>query len=389
MPDEHDITSMTEQTEDLQRRVRLFVTDTVTATIGQSMSLDRWVARAIYEKLYRDIASYYPKFGTQDPDTVRKISERYGDQHHGLLYLHRNETVVLLKVGSKRAIEMIRMQPEMQPDRQLAQKTAEELASAGLPCTASAVVYIPMDSNLESDIWVEAYHPDQDTEQRSRHFVNALVMATITQNSSRDVQKLPGPSDLANPCDLCVARRLAASCGIDMKQVARYFSLKAWVGTSMHQKLENDLPRVYGHAQQEITVPIAVIQDLGEIKGHVDAFFPRKVTMSDWKSTDMKKLDRIMKYGVSPSHFGQTMLYMYGLRKKGLDCKYATLTYIPRDSGKVSDIWVASCAYREDVAVGLLNRTRSLLDKLKLGDVGSLLSDPDCYVCNVQHRIRR
>jgi hypothetical protein len=389
MPDVHDINNMTERTEDLQRRIRLFVTDTVTATIGQNVSLDRWVASAIYEKLSRDITSYYPKFGTHDPETVQRISALYDGQHHGLLYLHRDKTVVLLKVGSKRAIEIVRSRPEIQPDRQLAQKTAEELDAAGLPCTTSAVLYIPMDSNVESDIWVEAYHPDPETEQRSRHFVNALLMATITQNSSRDVQKLPGPSDLANPCDLCVARRLAASCGIDMKQTVRYFSLKAWVGTSMHEKLENDLSTVYRYAEQEITVPIEVIPDLGAIKGHVDAFFPRKLTMSDWKSTDMKKLQRIKKYGVSPSHFGQTMLYMLGLRKMGMDCDYATLTYIPRDSNKVSDIWVASCAYREDVAVGLLNRTKSLLERLKVGDVGSLLSDPDCYVCNVQHRIRR
>lgn len=389
MPDVHDSNNMTEQTEDLQRRVRLFVTDTVTATIGRDTSLDQWVAAAIYEKLFRDITSYYPKFGTHGPEKVQEISSRYRDQQHGLFYLHRNETVVLLQVCSKRAIEVIRSQPGIQPDRLLAQKIAEELSDAGLACSGAAVVYIPMDSNLETDIWVESYHPDPDTEQRSRHFVSSLLLATITQNSSRDVQRLPGPSDLANPCDLCVARRLADSCGIDMKQAARYFSLKAWVGTSMHQKLENDLPPVYPYAEQEITVPIEVITGLGAVKGHVDAFFPKKKTMGDWKSTDMKKLDRIMQYGVPPSHFGQTMLYMYGLKKRGLDCEYATLTYIPRDSEKVSDIWVASCAYREDVAVGLLNRTRSLLDRLKLGDVGSMLSDPDCYVCNVQHRIRR
>lgn len=365
------------------------MTDTVRATIGRNTPLDIWVATAIYEKLREDIASYYKDFGTQDAETVQKVAEQNTGLHDGLLYLHRNETIVLVKVVSKRIIDVIRASETTHPDREDAQKIADDLAAARLPCTGSAVAYIPYDSNNESDLWVEAYRRDPLEEQRSKHYVSSLVQATITQNSARDVQKLPGPSDLANPCDLCVARRIAASCGIGMTQLPRHFSLKAWVGTAMHQKLERDLPLVYPHAQQEITVPIEVIPHLGALKGHVDAFLPKKLTMGDWKTTDMKKLDRIKKSGVPWSHFGQTMLYMYGLKKKGLECDYATLTYIPRDSQNISDIWVASCAYREDVAVGLLNRTRDLLDRLRDGDVGSFQSDPDCFVCHVQHRIRR
>jgi len=376
--------------DDVQRRVRLFMEDTVKATIGRNMSLDSWVAAAIHEKLSQDIRSYYPQFGTQGPEIVRQVASRHPGEHDGLLYLHRHRTVVLLQVISKRVIDVVRSAPQVQPDRQAAQKIAEELdGHPGTPCTGSAVLYVPFDSNNDNDIWTEAYHPQIDEETRLRHFVNSIALATITQNSSRDVQKLPGPSDLANPCDLCVARRIAGCCGIDMRQVPRQFSLKAWVGTALHEKLERDLPRVYPYAHQEITVPIAVIPDLGEIKGHVDAYFPRRLIMSDWKSTDMKKLDKIRAHGVSAAHFGQTMLYMFGLKKKGLECDYATLTYLPRDSAEVSDIWVASCAYREDVAVGLLNRTRSLIERLKAGDVGSMESDEDCFVCHVQHRIRR
>lgn len=375
--------------EEQQRRVRLFVKDTVKATIGRATNLDTWTAWAIHEKLTRDIDSYYHGFGTHKPEVVQKIAMTFDGEHDGLLYLHKHQTVVLLKVISRRVIDVIKASEHIHPDREVAQKIATELNSFGLTCTASAVAYIPFDSNNENDLHLEAYHPDVMEEQRTRHYTNALIQATITQSSARDVQKLPGPSDLANSCDLCLARRLASSCGVDMSQPPRRFSLKAWVGTAMHQKLESDLPKVYPYAEQEITVPIETVPHLGAVKGHVDAFFPRKRTMGDWKSTDMKKLDRIMKFGVPSSHFGQTMLYMYGLKKKGLKCDYATLTYIPRDSDDTSSIWVASCAYREDVAVGLLNRTRSLIDRLKDGDVGSLQSDPDCFVCHVQHRIRR
>lgn len=363
--------------------------DTVTATIGRGARLDLWVAKAIYQKMVKDIGTYYPNFGRTGQDAVQGVEEKYTELQQGLLYLHKHQTVVLLRMETKHTIKLVRASESFHPDREAARLIAEEINGRGVPCMSSAVLYIPFDSNNDSDLHVEAYHPDPDDQVRSHHYVKSLFQATITQSSSRDVQRMPGPSDLANPCDFCVASRIAATCGISMKQHPSHFSLKAWVGTAMHEKLERDLPRVYRFAQQEITVPIAEIQNFGKIKGHTDVFFPRKRAMSDWKSTDMKKLERIREFGVPTSHFGQTMLYMYGLRQAGYECDYATLTYIPRDSKNMEDIYVVSCGYRGDVALRLLKRTKSLLDRLKSGDVGSMLSDPDCFVCTVQPLLRR
>lgn len=375
--------------QEKQREVRAFVTDTIKETIGKTTQLNTWVAGSIHEKLVQDITNFYPGFGKRGADLVKEVAEKSSEEHNGLLYLHRNQTIVLVKVISRRVIDFIKASVHVHPDRDSAQRIASELSARGLECSASAVAYIPFDSNNAEDLHLEAYHPDSALEERTRAYTLALIQATITQSSARDVQKLPGPSDLANTCDQCLAQRLASALGVTMSQTAQNFSLKAWLGTAMHQKLEVGLPGVYPYAQQEITVPIETVPYLGSVKGHVDAFFPKKKTMADWKSTDMKKLEKIMKLGVPWSHFGQTMLYMYGLKKSGRECDYATLAYIPRDSSDASNIWVASCEYREDVAVGLLNRTRSLIDRLKGGDVGSLKSDPDCFVCHVQHRIRR
>lgn len=367
----------------------MFLKDAVSATIGFDVPLDVWARKAIYEKLTNDIESFYKDFGRSHTGVVADVAARHPEDHHGLLYLHREKIVVVLQVVSRRVIEMIRAHPGLDPGAVGASHVREALDASGAPCAESAVLYFPFDSNDEADIHVTAQSPEDEDRTRIRNYVNGLAVATIIRSSARDIQRLPGPSDLSNPCDLCLARRLSQSCGVDMAQGENFFSLKAWFGTSMHEKLERDLPKVYPHAEQEITVPIAVIQGLGQIKGHVDIYLPRLLAMDDWKSTDMKKLDKIRANGVSPSHFGQTMLYMYGLRKSGRSCDYAALTYIPRDSQNVSDIWVASCSYREDVAVGLLNRTNSLMQKLKSGDVGSFLSDPDCYVCHVQSKVRR
>ena len=230
---------------------------------------------------------------------------------------------------------------------------------------------------------------DDDTQVRARAFIRDLIRLTMTNPSDRDKQRLPGPSDLADPCDVCLARKIAASCGIsDPSGRDRNFSLKAWNGTAVHQKIEHDLPVVYKHAEQEITVEIAEIKGLGLIKGHVDLYVPAHRVMTDWKTTDLRKLKTYQHTGVPSSHFGQTMLYMLGLRKSGREVDTATLCYIPRDSNKESDIWVASCSFREDVAVGLLERAGRLTTMVRSGEAGSLVPEDGCFPCTVQPHLR-
>lgn len=231
---------------------------------------------------------------------------------------------------------------------------------------------------------------DEESQRKARLFVRDLAHAAITRPSARDKQKLPGPSDLADPCDVCLANKIALALGFAIAAPfsARTFSLKAWNGTAVHQKIERDLPAIYSHAEQEITVQIAEVEGLGVIKGHIDLYIPAQALMTDWKTTDVKKLNVIQSSGVPVSHFGQTMLYMLGLRRSGRPCDVSTLCYIPRDSNKISDIWVASCSFREDVALGLLERAARLTALVRSGETGALAPDDGCFVCTVQPRLR-
>lgn len=230
---------------------------------------------------------------------------------------------------------------------------------------------------------------DEELQHQTRSFVRDLLMATVTMPSSRDEQRMPGPSDLADPCDVCVAHKIALSCGMAIENPnRRNFSLKAWNGTAVHQKIERDLPRVYRHAEQEITVEIGEVVGLGMIKGHIDLYLPLMKAMCDWKTTDLKKLNVYRTSGVPASHFGQTMLYMHGLRTSGREAEVATLAYIPRDSNRTSDMWVASCSFREDIALGLLERAEQLTDLVRSGRSAGLEPDAGCFVCMVQPRLR-
>jgi hypothetical protein len=276
-----------------------------------------------------------------------------------------------------------------------------------------------------------------EDQENIRAFVEGIVVATITRPSARDKQQTPGPSDLADKCDLCVASKIASSLGMGT-HTERGFSLKAWLGTAVHEKLEKDLPGVYAHAEREITVDIAHIPGIGLVQGHVDLFLSRKKTLVDYKTTDMKKLkgyqsqaglgayvqgltaperEELTKLkamdragllaeadlgrmvmlmsrseehsgGVPSEYMGQTMLYLYGLRAMGREADYAVLAFIPRDSNNVSDIWVASCAYRQDVAQGVINRAAHLASLVKAGRINELAAHPECFPCSIRPRLR-
>jgi hypothetical protein len=277
-----------------------------------------------------------------------------------------------------------------------------------------------------------------EEQKNLRNFVEGIAVATITRPSARDRQKSPGPSDLADKCDLCVARKISASLGLG-SHTDRGFSLKAWMGTAIHEKLERDLPAIYQHAEREIEVDVAQVPGIGLVRGHVDVFLPRQRAAVDYKTTDLKKLkgyqtqaspgaythgltaqqreelarlkalDRagalsqsdigrmvlLMSRseehsgGVPQEYMGQTMLYLYGLRAMGREADYAVLVFIPRDSNNLSDIWVASCAYRPDVAQGVLNRAAHLARLVREGKVGELEAHPECFPCVIRPRLAR
>lgn len=278
----------------------------------------------------------------------------------------------------------------------------------------------------------------EDSQGRLRQFFHGLAVATITRPSRRDRQKAPGPSDLANKCDLCVAKRIADFLGVPSGS-ERTFSLKAWLGTAVHEKLERDLKALYPHALQEVTVTIGDVPGIGVVVGHVDIFLPRKRAIGDWKTTDLEKLEgyrtrsgpaaytqgltaqerreldalkdlerserlpqsklpRMIELmsrakehsgGVPEEYKGQTMLYLMGLRAMGFDVEYAVLVFIPRDSNNVEDIWVASCKYSEEVATAVIRRATRLAQRVREGQLHSIDPHPKCFPCVIRPRLKR
>lgn len=230
-----------------------------------------------------------------------------------------------------------------------------------------------------------------------RAYVRHVVTSTMMAKSTRDMQRMPGPSDLANECDRCVALSIGRAAGLVPHSNRQFFSLKAWLGTAVHEKLEREVPRYFPRAITESKVPVHSIPTFGDIDGHIDlrledveyAASDTCAVWADYKTKDLVMIRRYKTDGVPVSHVGQMMLYGYGLRRAGLRADVACLVYIPRDSNNVKDVWEASCEYREDIALGLLKRAEDLLQRVRLEGVYTIPSDEGCFVCTVQHQFSR
>lgn len=217
----------------------------------------------------------------------------------------------------------------------------------------------------------------------ARQFVQETVRQTIMKQSARDKQSSVGPSDLGDPCDLCLASKmarrgpLAVGGGRDSG-----FSLSAWVGTAMHEKLEKDIDLPEGHILCEEKVFIANIPGYGDIYGHIDVQFLLMGIWNDYKSAKVKDIHGYKLDGVPEKHGIQLMTYGYGLRNAGRKADYAALTYIPRDNNNPDEIWVATAEYNEQVAIDALERAESIWKRLQSGET-DFNSHSDCFVCKM------
>lgn len=222
---------------------------------------------------------------------------------------------------------------------------------------------------------------EDDQEKIARDYVKNLVVGTITMASSRDEQKMPGPSDLSDTCDFCVVEKLTDLINGVFSRINRV-SLKAWIGTAVHEKMEREIVKTGVKYESEIKVHVCTIPGLGKISGHVDLYLPHIEAVVDYKTVKKVDIDRFRLEGVPLKHVGQTMMYGYGVRRSQRSVKRVVLVYIPREgSNNPEDTWVVSAPYNESIALGRINRVSRLLDKIAAGDVSDVTPEEGCFVC--------
>lgn len=214
--------------------------------------------------------------------------------------------------------------------------------------------------------------------------------------SERDAQLRIGPSDMGDPCNRCLAFKLAGSPIPDRE------TLFAWNGTSMHLHLEDRIDNLqqrqavtqaiafakqfFDGALTEVKVFVCEIPGYGAVHGHIDLL--TKNLIVDWKSISMKKLAKwqaeLAKKKIPAGlqkYIAQLTMYIGAARRLGYDIETGVLAFLPRDATTPDDYWTFPVRYSEQNEQQIIARVAAIYQHVLAGRHGEIASDPDCWTC--------
>lgn len=234
-----------------------------------------------------------------------------------------------------------------------------------------------------------------ETDALARSWRNTLLeMITLSiRNQPRSQQKTIGPSEIGDPCDHCLAARLAGW--------TRNEPSVAWlpfIGTAVHALLEDmfNSPADGFLTERRVTVgtilgqPISGSTDLWI--EHVGGTDTAGMTV-DWKIVGKSTLDKIKRTGEPTGTYrAQAHLYARGWNHAGKPTSHVAIFYLPRNAMSLADAVFWSEPYDEQIAIDALARAERIARSLQaleeaLGTAGrdqhisSLPREPGCWNC--------
>lgn len=236
-------------------------------------------------------------------------------------------------------------------------------------------------------------HTEKNGETRQDFDARNFVLSLLRQSTSRDEQKLIGPSQLSNGCSRCLAEEMLGTA----ENNSPYF-LGAVVGTAIHALVEDRGQDIDGWLP-ETKVTIGTIEGYGTVKGTSDGYHIPSGTVVDIKTTDREKLGFIKRAIIDPpseyevtkvaearfkvaNYFRQTQLYGLGVENAGYEPQSCALVFICRDGKIDKDIWAHTIPYDREEALRVFDRAGRLFAWLQDGHTPEeLASHPVCYRC--------
>jgi len=220
---------------------------------------------------------------------------------------------------------------------------------------------------------------DLEGTQRRRRITKSII-DTITSPGDRSKQTSIGPSEIANTCNYCVGKALCRKYPeLWWEEYSspwdEGFSLAAWVGTAIHEKLERE--HLYG--VKESTVAVWELPDYGPISGHVDLI--QDDTVIDYKSAWKLNIRDYKLEGPPLKLQYQPHMYGLGVENTGGTVKDVCLFFIPRDSNNISDHWAGFSAYNRKAAERALQRLKNIWRMVQDKKGADLDKAPDCFNC--------
>jgi hypothetical protein len=221
----------------------------------------------------------------------------------------------------------------------------------------------------------------------------AVIEHAIT-HQPRSLQTQIGPSEIGNPCDHCLAAKLAG-----WPEAERGIAWLPTIGTAVHAWIEeafitseNTRNAVHtGGLRYRTEAQVMVGQiDGQDIWGSTDLLDLTVGMTVDWKIVGPTTL-RSAKAGSKPGYRVQADLYAKGWNDAGVRVDHVAIAYLPRNAVSLNDaVWWTAPHDRGRAERALeratgIARNLAALTTLGQGAVNAWISalprDPDCYDC--------
>lgn len=215
--------------------------------------------------------------------------------------------------------------------------------------------------------------PDTTTQQEVMGQVRALIEDHIT-HQPRSLQKRIGPSEIGDPCDHCLAAKLA---GWDKHEPG-----VAWlpfIGTCVHAYLEHLFTTINTEEENRGRGPVfwceqkVTVGQIGgvDISGSTDLYMPTQYDTAttgmtvDWKIVGTSTLNKVRSSASpGPKYEAQAHLYAKGWNEAGHKTSHVCVYFMPRNAMTLADGYIWIDQYRPDIAKAALERANRLATNL-------------------------
>lgn len=225
--------------------------------------------------------------------------------------------------------------------------------------------------------------------------IRGAIEHAIT-NAPRSLQKRIGPSEIGDPCDHCLAAKLAG-----WEQSEDGVAWLPFVGTAVHAELERHLTdhevdrnALHTTGTRWLCEHRVTVGQIGgvDITGSTDLFDTAAGTTWDWKIVGPTKLKKVRAHGPGQTYRVQAHLYGRGWVAAGHRVEHVAIWFLPRNDTRGFDggvLWHEP--YDEQVALDALARANRIHANLRALEslstaardawITSQPRDPDCFDC--------
>ena len=222
------------------------------------------------------------------------------------------------------------------------------------------------------------------------------IIEDAETGSARSTQPTIGPSELGQPCDHCLAARLAGW------PKNREFAWLPWIGTAVHAKIAEAIETtnilkpeaMLGKTSRFLVEKKVVVGHINgtPIKGSTDLFDTVTGAVIDWKIVGAQKLKSVKASGPGETYRAQAHLYGRGWHLADHQVNHVAIAFLPRNdmAGLAGAIYWTE-PYQERIALDALARAETIDRNLRIltaisieardAWITGLPRDPDCYDC--------